>query len=165
MENIRKKAIFFGFLYLLSAQTKGSDFCEESMATSLDSVLLHTDESIGKRIQAHVILRTDAKEYTRISVDEGSHFSILTTADDDSGRYYKSHDLSSRPHFDVIDDLFDKLRAAEGARFSPDMRKIQYYRQNVTICGRLVRSVDGLRFAVDDMRIENSYLLPRNGGR
>jgi hypothetical protein len=40
------------------------------------------------------------------------------------------------------------------------MSKIRYYRQDVLACGRLIKEQGELRFALDDMRIERSYVLP-----
>jgi hypothetical protein len=137
-----------------------SDFCDGSNIVSLDRILSSPDKYIDRRVQTHAVLKTDAKEYTRISLDENSIFSVLTTADDESTTYGKRDKLFIKNRLNVIDDLFEKLRAVEGSRYKPDISKIRYYRQDVVICGRLVRSMGELRFAVDDMRIEDSYLLP-----
>jgi hypothetical protein len=48
----------------------------------------------------------------------------------------------------------------EGAKYEKDMSKIRYYRQDVLACGRLIKEQGELRFALDDMHIERSYLLP-----
>lgn len=157
---MKKWLVYMSLLCVFSAQVRGADFCDGSKFAGLDQVLSNPNKFINKRIQTHAILSTDAKEYTRISFDEKSDFSILTTADDESTSYYISHNLSSKTSLNVVDDLFDKLRTTEGKKYKPDISKIRYYRQNVTICGRLVKSMGQLRFAVDDMRIENSYLLP-----
>ena len=152
-----------GMLCVLPLPLAATDFCDGSKVVSLDQVLTRTDEFIEKRVQARAVLKTDAKEYTRISLAEGSHFSILTTADDESTAYGKTHDLSGGYRLNVVNDLLEKLRAAEGMKYKPDMSKIRYYRQDVVVCGRLVRSAGDLRFAVDDMRVEDSYLLPLKG--
>jgi hypothetical protein len=152
--------IYAGLLYLLSAQAAGAGFCDGSKFVPLDQVLSNPIQFLNKRIQTHAILRTDGKEYTRISLDEKSNFSMLTTADDESTAYYKRHDLSAKRHFNVFEDLFEKLRVVEGAKYKQDISKIKYYRQNVMVCGRLVKSMGALRFAVDDISVESSYLLP-----
>lgn len=157
---MKKLFICAGLLCASSMPAVATDFCDGSKFISLDQVLSRPDEFINKRIQTRAVLKTDAKEYTRISLAEGSNFSILTTADDESTAYGKIHDLSDEPRLSVAKDLFEKLRAVEGARYKPDMSKIRYYRQDVLICGRLVRTMGEFRFAVDDMRVEDSYLLP-----
>jgi hypothetical protein len=154
------RLIYIGLLYLLSAQAAGASFCDGSKFVSLDQVLSNPVQFLNKRLQTHAILSTDGREFTRITFDEKSKFSILTTADDESTAYYKQHDLVANPPLNVVDDLFEKLRMAEGTKYKRDMSKIRYYRQNVMVCGRLVKSMGELRFAVDDMHVESSYLLP-----
>lgn len=154
-----------GLLCVFSPSVASTGFCDGSGFISLDQVLSRPDEFLNKRIQTRAVLKTDAKEYTRISLAEGSNFSILTTADDESTGYGKTHDISDSTRLNVVDDLFEKLRTAEGMKYKPDISKIRYYRQDVVVCGRLVRSAGELRFAVDDMRVEDSYLLPLKGGK
>lgn len=156
--------ICMGLLCFSSLPVVATDFCDGSKFVSLDQVLSRPDEFIDKRIQTRAVLKTDAKQYTRISLAEGSNFSILTTADDESTAYGQVHDISDRHHLNVVNDLFEKLRAVEGAKYRPDMSKIRYYRQDVLICGRLVGTIGERRFAVDDMRVEDSYLLPLRRG-
>ena len=150
------------YLFLVQIPIRAAEvgFCERSKFVPLDQVLSEPTQFLNKRIQTNAVLRTDGKEYTRISLDEGSRFSVLTTADNESTAYYKRNRLSVSPPFDVFRDLFKKLHAREGEKYKPDMTKIQYYRQDVLVCGRLVGSMGNLRFAVDDMRIAKSYLLP-----
>ncbi|MFC4762965.1 hypothetical protein [Dyella koreensis] len=157
---MKARIICISLLYIFSAQVTGADFCEGSKFTPLDQVLSKPGEFLNQRIQTHAILRTDAKAYTRISLDEKSGFSVLTTADDESTAYNKRHNLSAKPPFNVVSDLFAKLHPVEGAKYKADISKVRYYRQNVMVCGRLVRSMGELRFAVDDMHVEDSYLLP-----
>jgi hypothetical protein len=88
---------------------------------------------------------------------------VLTTLDDQSGAYTQSS-RSSGPSFPtVVDDLFDKLRSLQGPKFQKDMTKVEYYRRDVMVCGRLTGSGSERRFAVDDMHTEDSYLLPWRG--
>jgi hypothetical protein len=157
---MKNRWICAALLSLISAQVSAAEFCEGAKFVPLDQILTKQDQFLNKRVQTHAILMTDAKEYSRISFAEKSNFTILTTADDEATAYNQKNDLLSDPPFNVVDDLFKKLRAVEGSSFKPDMRKIRYYRQDVMVCGRLVRSMGELRFAVDDMHIEKSYLLP-----
>lgn len=157
---MKKLFVCAGLLCTFSLPVASTDFCDGSRLVRLDQVLSRPGDFINKRVQTRAVLKTDAKEYTRISLAEGSNFSILTTGDDESTAYGKTHDLSNGARLSVVDDLNEKLRATEGARYKPDMSKIRYYRQNVVVCGRLVRSAGEWRFAVDDMHVEDSYLLP-----
>lgn len=157
---MKTNLIYMGILFFISSSVVAKDFCDGSKFVSLDHALSSADKYINRRIQTRAVLKTDAKEFTRISLGENSQFSVLTTADDESTAYWKSHNLSIKNRLNVMDDLFEKLRAVEGSKYKPDMSKIRYYRQDVIICGRLVRSMGELRFAVDDMHIEDSYLLP-----
>jgi hypothetical protein len=157
---MKSNLIYMGILCVISSPVVANDFCDGSKFVKLDHVLSSPDKYINSRVRTRAILKTDAKEYTRISLDENSKFSVLTTADDESTTYGKRHNLSVENSQNVVDDLFEKLRAVEGSRYKPDMSKIRYYRQDVVICGRLVRSMGELRFAVDDMHIEDSYLVP-----
>jgi hypothetical protein len=147
-------------LCLVSAQVAATDFCEGAKFVPLDQVLTKQNQFLNKRIQTHAILMTDAKEYMRISLAEKSDFTILTTADDESTAYNQRLGLLAKPPFNVVGDLFEKLQAMEGAKYKKDMSKIRYYRQEVMVCGRLVKSMGDYRFAVDDMHVERSYLLP-----
>lgn len=135
-------------------------FCEGAKLVSLDKVLSNPDDYFNKRIQTHAVLTTNVKEYTHISLDENSDFSVLTTVDNESESYTKRQRLP-RPSFpSVVTDLFDKLRNLQGAKFTKDMLKLNYYRRDVLACGRLIGSARDFRFAVDDMYTEQSYLLP-----
>jgi len=147
-------------LLFLSLQAVAGCFCSDAQNVSLSEILSHPDQFINKRVKVDAILRTDGKEYTRISKGEGSEFSILVTADDESTQYYLKHRLSEKENIDVIKDLFRKLRRLEGPGYERDLSKITYYRQDVVVCGRLVKSMGGLRFALDDMHVKDSYLLP-----
>jgi hypothetical protein len=144
----------------VSAQVAAADFCEGAKLIPLDQVLANQSRFLNKRIQTHAVLTTDGKEYTRIWFAEKSDFTVLTTADDESTAYSQRNDLSTQSPFNVIGDLLDKLRTAEGAKYKRDISKIKYYRQDVVACGRLVKEQGELRFALDDMHIERSYLLP-----
>lgn len=59
----------------------------------------------------------------------------------------------------MVDDLLEKLHTAEGAKYKKDLSKIRYYRQEVIVCGRLVKEQNEIRFALDDKHIERTYLL------
>lgn len=157
---MKNRWICSALLCLLSAQVTAADFCEGAKFVPLDLLLTNQNQFLNRRVQTHAVLATDAKEYTRIWLTEKSKFTVLTTADDESTTYNQRHGLSNHPPFNVVNDLFEKLRAMEGAKYKKDMSKIRYYRQDVMVCGRLVKEQGELRFAVDDMRIERSYLLP-----
>jgi hypothetical protein len=151
----------FGVLWcLVSAQADAACFCDGAKLVSLDQLLMNQNRFLNRRIQTHAVLTTDAKEYTRIWFAEKSNFTVLTTADEEFTVYSQRHGFSTRPPFNVTSDLFEKLRAMEGAKYKKDMSKIQYYRQDVLACGRLIKEQGELRFALDDMHIERSYLLP-----
>jgi hypothetical protein len=157
---MKKRCAPAALLCLLSAQVAAADFCEGAKFVPLDQVLSNQSQFLNKRVQTHAVLTTDGKEYTRIWLAEKSDFTVLTTADNESTAYSQRNDLLTRPPFNVIADLFDKLRATEGAKYKRNMSRIRYYRQDVMACGRLVKEQGELRFALDDMHIERSYLLP-----
>lgn len=157
---MKNRWIYGALCCLVSAQVSAVAFCDGAKFVPLDQVLEDQDQFLNRRVQTHAVLMTDAKEYTRISVAEKSSFTVLTTADDESTAYNQKHDLLRGPPFNVVSDLFEKLRAVEGARYQKDMRKTRYYRQDVMACGRLVKEQDELRFALDGLHIERSYLLP-----
>jgi hypothetical protein len=136
------------------------DFCEGEKFVSLDKILSRPSEYLNKRVQTHAVLTTNVKEYTRIWLNENSDFSVLTTLDDQSAAYGQGRHSSEPPFPSVVVDLFDKLRAIQGPGFKKDMLKVEYYRRDVMVCGRLTGSGSELRFAVDDMHTEDSYLLP-----
>lgn len=165
---MRKKYVYAALLCVLSSQVAGVEFCDGADFVTLDKILSTPGEYIGKRVQTHAVLMTDAKEYTRLSLAEHSGFTILASGDDETTSYFNSHKLPVRKWSDLVDDLFTKVRAAEGPTFKPHLSMIQYYRQNVTACGRLIKDQGELRFALDELRVENSYLLPlppKNGKR
>jgi hypothetical protein len=157
---MRTASVLLPLLLAFSSTAGAADFCDGSRFVTLDQVLSHPNDFLQKRIQLRALLRTDAKEFTRLSLDENSRFSVLTTVDEVAGSYNKSHNLSATQSVNVVDDLYDKLRIVEGAKFVQDRTKIRYYRQDVNVCGRLVRTGDGVRFVIDDLHVEKSYLLP-----
>lgn len=140
-----------------------TDFCDGAKFVSLDTILSAPSDYLNRRVQTHAVLTTNVKEYTRIWFDEHSDFSVLTTLDDQSGVYAQGKHLPSPSFPSVVNDLFDKLRAIEGPKFNKDMSKVEYYRRDVMVCGRLTGSGSERRFAVDDMHTEDSYLLPWRG--
>jgi hypothetical protein len=143
--------------------SSAADFCGAAKFVSLDKILATPKDYLDKRVKTHAVLTTNVKEYTRISSAENSDFSVLTTLDDQSVAYTQSS-RSSDPSFPtVVDDLFDKLRSLQGPKFPKDMSKVEYYRRDVMVCGRLTGSGSERRFAVDDMHTEDSYLLPWRG--
>lgn len=150
----------------LEVRTGGTipaDFCDGAKFVSLDTILSNPNSYLNRRVQTHAVLMTTIKEYTRISLDEHSDFSVLTTLDDQSGVYAQGKHSPGPPFPSVVNDLFDKLRAIEGSKFKKDMLKGEYYRRDVMVCGRLTGSGSERRFAVDDMHTEDSYLLPWPG--
>jgi hypothetical protein len=147
-------------LCLLSARVAATDFCEGAKFVPLNQLLTKQDQFLNRRVQTHAILTTDAKEFVRIWFAEKSRFTILTTADAESTAYNQRMNLSTEPHINVVDDLFEKLHTAEGGKYKNDMSKIRYYRQKVVVCGRLVKEQNEIRFALDDKHIETTYLLP-----
>jgi hypothetical protein len=158
--SMKIRCAYAALFCLLSAQAAAAEFCDGSIFVSLDQVLQKKDHFLNRRVQTHAILRTDAKEYSRISLDEKSDFSVLTTADDESTAYHDRMKLPSPPHAFLIDDFFDKVKERDGEHYKKDLTKIGYYRQDVIACGRLVQYADSYRFALDDMQMKRSYLLP-----
>jgi len=136
------------------------DFCQGAPFVSLDKILSHRDGYLNRRVQTHAVLRTTVKEYTRISLTEGSDISILTTLDEESSHYAERQHVPRAAFPSVVVDLFDKLRAIEGPDFKKDFYKSAYYRRDVMACGRLIGSPGNFFFALDEMHTEDSYLLP-----
>lgn len=159
---MKRRGILIVLLGVASLRVTAGDFCDGSRFFPLDKVLTRQGQFLDRRIKTHAILMTDAKEYTRILAAEGSPLTVLTTADDESTRYYKSNNHHYRA-FSLVGDFTAKLRLREGVRYKLDMSKIRYYRQDVTLCGRLVKDKVGYRFAIDDVRVERSYLLHWKG--
>lgn len=156
---MKTRWIFATFICMSPAWAQASDFCLNSSKETLDQVISNKKQFLGKRVLVHAVLRTDGKEYTRLSLAEGSDVSILATADDESTAY-RGRMSPPPPSYGLREDFFAKLKEREGNRFKPDMSKIGYYRQDVIACGRLVEEAGEYRFALDDMRVEKSYLLP-----
>jgi hypothetical protein len=159
----RTDALSRGGTMHLQVRTGGaipSGFCGGATFVSLDKMLSTPSDYFDKRVQTHAVLTTNVKEYTRIWLDEKSDFSVLTTLDDESSVYAQAQHSSGPPFPAVVVDLFDKLSAVQGPKFKRDMSKLEYYRRDVMVCGRLIGSGRDLRFAVDDMHAEDSYLLP-----
>ncbi|WP_136259702.1 hypothetical protein [Rhodanobacter lindaniclasticus] len=156
-----KNPWIYGVLWcLVSLQAGASDFCEGADLVPLDHLLKNESHFLDRRIQTRAVLTTDAKEYTRLWSSEKSNYSVLTTADEESSVYSQKHKDLGLPRFNVVSDMFEKIRAMEGASYKRDMSKIRYYRQDVLACGRLTKEQGEIRFALDDIRIERSYMLP-----
>lgn len=147
-------------LISLSGSVSAHNFCGDAKLVSLNNLISNKSAYLNQRVKTHAVLSTDAKEYTLLKQEEKSKRGILITSDAETEEYTKRMSLQPGKAINAVDDLFEKLRAREGAEYKPDMTKIRYYRQDVMACGRLVISMGELRFAVDDMRIEKSYLLP-----
>lgn len=147
-------------LISLSGSVSAHNFCGDAQLVPLNNLISNKSKYLNQRVKTYAVLSTDAKEYTLLKQDEKSKLGILITSDAETDEYAKRMSLRPEKNTNVVDDLFEKLRAREGAEYKPDKTKIRYYRQDVMVCGRLVRSMGELRFAVDDMRIEKSYLLP-----
>lgn len=152
--------IYGVFWCLVSVRAGAVSFCEGANFVPLDQILKNESQFLDRRVQTRAVLTTDAKEYTRLWLYEKSDFSVLATADKESSVYSQKHKILNGPPFDIVGDLFEKLRAMEGTAYKRDMSKIRYYRQDVLACGRLIKEQGELRFALDDMRIERSYVLP-----
>lgn len=164
--NAKIISIVITALIIFSGIASAHCFCGDARFVPLDHLISNKGVYLNKRVRTHAVLSTDAKEFTLLREDEKSKHGLLVTSDAETQAYAKRMNLRSKKYITVVDDLFDKLRAREGTRYKPDMTKIRYYRQDVLVCGRVVRSMGKIRFAVDDMRIEKSYLLPwtNNGG-
>ena len=147
-------------LCLVSTQALSKDFCDGASFVALDNLLQNKAQFLNKRVQTHAVLRTDGKEYTRISLDENSRFSILTTADTETTAYFHAHPDNFHNHVNVIDDLFSKMQSMGVPKSEREMSKIRFYRQEVTECGRLVGDQNEMQFALDDELVERTYLLP-----
>lgn len=137
------------------------DFCQSASFVPLDQLVLSKDAYLNRRVRTHAVLITDAKEFSLLKEEEGSHYGLSTSYDEESDAYKVRMSIPQAPPFNVVNDLFEKLRVLEGTKYKQDMTKIRYYRQEVMVCGRVVKSSDGeYSFAVDDMRRERSYMLP-----
>lgn len=147
-------------LCLVSTQALSKDFCDGASFVALDNLLQNKTQFLNKRIQTHAILRTDGKEYFRISFEENPSFSILLTADAETTAYFHAHPDIANNHVNVFDDLFSKMQSMGVPKSEREMSKIRFYRQEVTVCGRLVGDQNEVQFAVDDERVERTYLLP-----
>jgi len=147
-------------LISLSSSLFAHEFCESAKFVSLNDLISDRDTYLDQRVQTRAVLSTDAKEYTLLKQDEGSKLGILISSDSETEDYKKRMHLSPGGGINVVDDLFGKLRRQEGAGYKPDKTKMRYYRQDVVACGRVVESLGEIRFSVDEMRIERSYLLP-----
>ena len=153
-------------LCLVSTQTPSKDFCDGSNFVALDNLLLNKAQFLNKRIQTHAILRTDGKEHTRISLEENSRFTILLTADAETTAYFHMHPDIVNHYVDAKDDLFSKMQSMGVPKAEREMSKISFYRQELMVCGRLVGDQNEVQFAVDDQRVERTYMLPwKNSGK
>ena len=154
-----KRSALAGLILLVSQSTQAAEFCDGSRFVDFDQLVAKNEAYVGKRVRTHAIAMTDAKEYTLFRKNEDSQEGLLESWDQETDAYAKRMGLSDQP-FNVRQDLFDKLRALEKDQFKPDLTKIVYYRQVVSLCGRLVSEDGRYSFAVDDLILEKSYLLP-----
>ncbi|MEO7067922.1 MAG: hypothetical protein ABI114_13490 [Rhodanobacter sp.] len=142
------------------------NFCQGASFVPLDQLVLSKDAYLNKRVRTHAVLVTDAKEFSLLKQEEDSHYGLRTSYDEESDAYKMRMALPPAPPFSVVGDFFEKLRALEGPKYKQDMTKIRYYRQDVIVCGRVVKSSDGeYSFAIDDIRRERSYVLRETGVR
>ncbi|QDE39790.1 hypothetical protein FIV34_11520 [Luteibacter pinisoli] len=139
-------------------------FCDDSPVVSLETLLSHPDEFLDKRVRLHALMATDGKEYSNLRASEESRVSILTTIDEVSSMYAREHP-DTGPSFNLMDDFKAKLKERQGGAYKFDMSKIVQYRQDVDACGRLVGPANDRFFALDDMVILKSYLLPEKSSR
>jgi hypothetical protein len=147
-------------LLLLVGPTWASHFCNNASLVPMDQIAADKDMYLNKRVRSHAVLRTDAKEFSLLKQDETTHFGLRTITDDESVSYSNGLSPQKKQSFNTKGDFFEKLREMEGRAYRPDMTKIIYYRQDVLVCGRLVKSDKEYYFAIDDMVIEKTYLLP-----
>jgi len=136
------------------------EFCGNAKFVSLNDLISDKRTYLNQRVKIHAVLSTDAKEYALLKQEEESKLGILISSDSEAEEYKRRMHIPPERGINVVDDLFEKLRMREGANYKPDMTKIRYYRQDVVACGRIIESMGEIRFSVDDMRIERSYLLP-----
>jgi hypothetical protein len=145
-------------LMFVSPACSANAFCGNAPFVPFDQLAMNAKSMLNKRVRTRAVGTTDAKEYTRYRQDELSPEGLLQTADSESTRYAEAMKLSP-PAFDVREELFRLLRIAEGDRYKPDLAKIRYYREDVMLCGRVVRTWGMFEFAVDDLIRERTYLL------
>ena len=149
-----------------AAKSHRQEFCDGASFVPLDRLMVNRSQFLDKRVQTHAVLRTDGKEYTRISLEENSGFSMLLTADAESTAYFHAHPDIVSHYVNVVDDLFSKMQSMGVPKAEREMSNISLYRQEVTVCGRLVGDQNEVQFAVDDQRVERTYMLPwKNSGK
>jgi hypothetical protein len=147
-------------LVLVSSLCHGESFCGTAPYVPFDQVVQDKALMIGRRVRTHVVVTTDAKEYTLYRENERSLSGLLETTDDESLIYARANAPSQSTGVNVREDLLRKLQEAEGDNFKPDLTMIRYYRQDMALCGRVTKDDSGFRFAVDDGILERTYLLP-----
>lgn len=147
-------------IVLVSTLCHGEGFCGTAPYVPFDQVVRDKALMIGQCVRTHVVVTTDAKEYSLFRENEHSRYGLLETAGDESPRCAKTDTPSQSTDVNVREDLFRKLREVEGDNFKPDLTMIRYYRQDMLLCGQVVKEDGEIRFAVDDGILERSYLLP-----
>lgn len=147
-------------LVLVGSLCHGESFCGTAPYVPFDQIVRDKALMIGQRVRTHVVVTTDAKEYTLYRENEHSLSGLLEATDDESDRYARANAPSQRIAVNVREDLLRKLREAEGDNFQPDLTMIRYYRQDMALCGRVTKDDGAFRFAVDDGILERTYLLP-----
>ncbi|TBR36091.1 MULTISPECIES: hypothetical protein [Dyella] len=156
--------LLFPLGMLISTTLSAREFCEASPAVEFDIWVSHRESHIGQRVRFDATLRTDGKEFTVLQAGEGGG-QILMTSDDESDAYRERWKVPDRFVPGTYKDLNSKIDqlGRDGRRLQPPT--IRYYRQEVTVCGRIVNDDGLLKFAVDDMITVSSYLIMPNGNR
>jgi len=154
--------ILVSLLYfaMADAPALAGEFCSGAPSIPFDRLATEKIDYLGKRVRTHAVVTTDAKEFTLFRQSEASVNGLLEMTDEEGAAYAKRMRLHASP-FNFKDDFFfEKLRAAEGNAYQPDLTKIAYYRQDVSLCGRVVQVGRDYFFSVDDLVREKTYLVP-----
>ena len=144
---------------LVAGRSEAGAFCDDAPFVDFDRVTQQASALIGKRVQTRGVLRTDAKEFTLITPNDSLNRGLRVENDADAEAYAQRHSLAVDPTFDVLADLASKLGVKDGSKGTLDLSEIVNYRQVRLLCGRVMRGSSGLVFAIDDSRLEKSYLL------
>jgi len=153
--------LLFLLIQATSLPAFAAGFCGNARFMPLDELLADKGKNIGLRVKTRAILQTDLKEYSSLRQSEHSVSSILV-GDDETAIYRQRH--SSNPEslsaYNISADYFSKLHALRID--GNDMSQLVNYRQELLLCGRLIKEGKRYSFAIDDSILEESYLIPTN---
>lgn len=138
-----------------------SSFCEGAQFVAFDELVRSKDGYLNMRIRTHGVLSTDGKEFSLLKQEERSIHGLLVENDSEADKYAREHTLHTDASFDLVADFTSKLQQQEGSKAPSDMSKIGSYRQQLALCGRVIKGSFGYGFAIDDSILERTYLIRR----